>query len=188
MSEGKEMTITFVVEDGTGLSDATSYCTVDEFKQYWFNKNYDYNNLTEDQIKRLLNDVTAYIDNSYRNGFPGKRDTTTQSLEWGREDAYYLDGFTIDDGTVPPEIKSAVNEMSYLVTQGNDPEAIISKSGKILKEASQVDVIKESFTYEEGSPMSQDIYTSVDNILSRITGGVKDAYVIKVIRVGGESA
>lgn len=177
-----------IFDSDAGSSITTSYNTLDEFKQYWYNKNYDYTALSDDDIKRLLNSSTSYIDNNYRLSFPGSRETDTQSLEWGRNNAYYLDGFDIEDGIIPPEIKDAVNEVSYLVTQGNDLEAIISKSGKISAESSAVDVIKEAFKYEEGSMFYQDIYTSVDNILSRITGGVSDNFVLKVIRVGGESA
>lgn len=182
------MTVTFEVEVGNASSTATSYCTIDELKQFWFDKNYDFDSLSDNEIKRLLNSSTSYIDNSYRRGFPGYRATDTQSLEWIRESAYYLDGYDIDNDEIPPEIKNAVNEMAYLIYSGNTPEAIIEKSGKILKESSQVDVIKESYTYQEGSMFYQDIYTSVDNILSRITGGVSDSFVLKIIRTGGESA
>lgn len=181
------MEVNFVVEDNTGLSNATSYVSVSEMEQYWFNLGYTFDGLTDNDKKRLLNKSTINIDNSYRMGFPGYRATDTQSLEWGRVGAFYLDGYDIPDGVVPIEVKNAVNEMAYLINQGNDPNAIISKSGKIIAESSKVDVISESVKYEEGTTLYQDIYTSVDNALSRITGGVNDYFTLTVLRAGGDS-
>ena len=59
------MTIDFTVEDGTGLPDATSYISIDEMKQYWFNSGYDFDSLDNNTIMRLLNSSTAYIDSNY---------------------------------------------------------------------------------------------------------------------------
>ena len=36
------MAVEFVVEDGTGLDDATSYMSEVEFRQYWENRGIDY--------------------------------------------------------------------------------------------------------------------------------------------------
>lgn len=179
------MTIDFVVEDGTGLTDATSYITIDEFKQFWFNEDYDFDNLSDTEIQRLLNKSTAYIDSNY--DFPGYRSSSTQALEWVREGAYYLDGYDIDNDVVPSEVKKAVAEMAYLLNEGNNPNAIIGKEGKVIAESSQVDVIKESITYEEGSVLSVDVYPSVDNLLYRLTGGVSNNFTLTLLRTGGES-
>ena len=179
------MVIEFIVEDGTGLADATSYSTLDEFKQYWFNKNYSYDSLNDTDIQRLLNESTAYIDSNY--DFPGYRATSTQGLEWIREAAYYLDGYAIDDDVVPPEVKKATSEMAYLIFTGSTPNALISKDGKISSYSNAVDVIKESVKYEAGSTLYSDIYTSVDNLLYRLTGGVSNNYKLTVLRVAGDS-
>lgn len=179
--------VTFLLEDGTGIAGATSYVSVDEMKQYFFNQDYEYEDYTTAEIQRLLNKSTSYVDNNYRNGFPGTRLTGAQSLEFPRLGAYYIDGYTIGEDEIPTELKNAVCEMSQLISLGNDPNAVISKDGKIIKESSQVDVIKESVSYEEGSSMYSDIFVPVDTALSRITGGVSDNYVLSIIRVGGES-
>ena len=80
------MEITFVIEDGTGLADATSYITIDEMKQYWFNLGRDFDSLSDSDIERLLNQSTSYIDSNY--SFPGYRATSIQGLEWVRSCAY----------------------------------------------------------------------------------------------------
>lgn len=181
------MEVTLIIEEGSGYPDSTSYAGVDDLKQYWYNIGHDYDNLDENEIKRLLNKSSMYIDNNYRNGFPGGRQYSDQSMEWPRFGASYIDSFLIEESTIPPEVKNAVYEMAYLISQGTDPTAVIDKGGKVLSEASQVDVIKESLKYEEGSGMYSDIYPSVDDALSRLTGGVSDRFVLEIIRVGGES-
>jgi hypothetical protein len=179
------MAIEFIQEDGTGLSDSTSYASIIEMQQYWENNGWDYSSLTDDQIKILLNKATRNIDSNY--SFNGYRETATQALEWPRMSSYYLDGYEIAEDSVPVEILKATNHLAYLINEGNDPEAIISKDGKIIAESSKVDVISKSVKYEEGSSLYQDILTPIDNILRRLTGGVNSNFILKVIRVGGES-
>ena len=46
------LSIQFTVEDGSKVTDANSYVTVTEFKQYWINRGVDYNNNpSENEIK-----------------------------------------------------------------------------------------------------------------------------------------
>jgi hypothetical protein len=179
------MDVTYSVEDGSGVTDATSYVTVDEFKQYWFDNAYVSGSLTDTDIKRLANKASSYIDNSYRNSFPGYRQYDTQSKEWPRSGAFYVDEYEIDEDTVPAEIKASVCEASYLMYTGSDLTETISKSGKISSYSVKVDVIEEETEYE--SSFYSDIYVIIDSMLSRITGGVNDAFVIKALRSGGES-
>jgi len=181
------MDVTFILEDGSGKEDSTTYVDVSELKQYWYDVGYNYDALDDNSIKRLLNQSSRYVDNNYRKGFPGYRQYEVQKREWPRIGAYYIDNFIIPEDSVPPEIKFAVNEMAYLISIGENPNSLISKNGKIIAESTAVDVIKESVEYEEGSTLYSDIYVSVDNALSRITGGVSDNFVLDIIRTGGDS-
>lgn len=178
------MTITF--SSVIGGDTSTSYNSIEELQQHWFNSGYDYSSLSDNDIIRYLNRSTSYIDNTYRTMFPGYRDSETQSLEWPRFGATYIDGHSISEDVVPTEVKRAVSELAYLLHQGEDPEAIIQKQGKIISESVKVDVISESKRYEDGSSFYNDIYQSVDNLLSRIIGS-GSAFALKIIRVGGES-
>ena len=181
------MDVTFIVEDGSGVAGATSYATLSDLKQYWYDHEYDYGDLTDDAIRRLLNKSTKYIDDNYRGGFSGYRQYDDQMLEWPRYGAYYLRSYDIRENTIPQEVKNAVYEASYLQKSGVDLTATISKAGKITKTSVKVDVIEESIEYESGSSLYSDIYTIIDDTLSRITGGVSDRFVLRAIRVGGES-
>ena len=181
------MDVTFVIETGAGISDATSYVTIDEVKQYWFNKGYNYGTLTDDDFKRILNSSTSYIDDSYRKGFPGYRQYDDQFLEWPRSNAYYIDRYNIGENTIPIEVKRAVYETAFLLFSGVDLTAIIDKAGIVTDSFVKVDVIEEKNSYMSGSGLYLDIYPVIDNTLSRITGGVSDRFVLRAIRVGGES-
>lgn len=181
------MTIDFTVEDGTGLSNATSYVSIDELKQYFFNNGYDFDSLDDNTIMRLLNKSTLYVDSNYQSSWPGYIAVDGQSLLWPRVSAYYLTGYEIDEDEIPKEVKDAVCEMAYMINAGTDPFANIEKTGQVKSSSVAVDVIKESYSYFEGTTMSTDIYTKIDSILAKITGGVSDRFVLKLIRVGGES-
>jgi len=180
------MTVDF--DTDIGSSTATSYVTIQEMEQYFFNKGYDFDSLNENDKIRLVNSSTHYIDSNYQSSFPGYQQTSEQSLLWPRNSAYYISGYEIDEDVIPNEVKNAVCEMSQLINTGTVPFATISKSGKILKESSQVDVIKESLSYSDGTQLYQDVYTIIDAALAKITGGVSDNFTLKVIRAGGESA
>jgi hypothetical protein len=80
------MAIQFVVEDGTGKADATSYATVAQFKQYCDNNGIDYTNDADTAIEVYLNQATKYIDMRYKfMGFPTKNTSgNLQSLQWPR--------------------------------------------------------------------------------------------------------
>jgi hypothetical protein len=183
------MAVEFVQETGEGLSNATSYCSIAEMEQYWDNQDYDYSAITTENKQRYLNKATSYIDNNYRRSFPGYRLTSAQALEWPRYGAYYVPSeYEIADDIVPVEIKNAVNEMAYIISQGTNPVASISKDGKVIRTSSKVDVIETSTSYEEGTVLYNDIYTAVDDALSRVTGGVSDIYALTILRVGGDSA
>jgi len=178
------MEVTF--DSAVGSSFATSYNSVSELQQYFFDNGYDYSPYSENDLKRYLNQASSYLDNEYRSDFPGIRDEDSQALEWPRIGAFYLDGFDISEDSIPVELKKATSEMVYLITQGYVPNAVISKSGKIVSETSKVDVITSAIEYEKGSTLYHDVYTNIDSILSRIIGS-NSSFALTVLRTGGDS-
>lgn len=182
------MEVTFYLEDGSGVSNATSYISLDEAKQIYFDNGYSFGTFTDDVFKRYLNQATSWLDNNYRRYYTGIRQYDDQNLEWPRSSAYYAtDSFLISENTVPEEIKNAVVEVSYLIASGEDISPIISKSGQIKEYEVEVDVIKEKTVYTDGSTLYKDVYTIVDEVLSRLVGEGGSRFQIKAIRVGGES-
>jgi hypothetical protein len=103
------MAVEFVVEDGTGLSTATSYVSVDDFKQYWENRGVDYSGYDEDAIKGKLNLATQYIDGLYN--YQGYKWTDEQALEFPRD--YIVDRNNIEwSGEIPVNLVKATCEAS----------------------------------------------------------------------------
>ena len=93
--------VEFVVENGTGLANASSYATV-EFSNSYLSESWG----TSDQIKQdALIAATEYIDLRWQNSFKGQPKTQTQSLEFPRKNAYYLSGKPILK--VPDSVKRA---------------------------------------------------------------------------------
>jgi hypothetical protein len=108
------MAIEFVVEDGTGKADATSYASTAEFQQYWENRGIDMSSETTANMQAWLNVATNYIDINYR--FFGARTTPdTQALQWPRENVLDRDGNEIDDDVLPTDIKYATIELAKVV-------------------------------------------------------------------------
>ena len=96
--------IEFVVENGTGKTDATSYLTVAEFKQYWENRGSAFTD-SDAQIQAYLNSATEFLDITFR--FKGLKVKDEQALEFPRYGVMRRNGRLIDSDIVPTDIKSA---------------------------------------------------------------------------------
>lgn len=106
-----------IVEDGTGLSTAETYCTVAEATTYFSNiGNAAWAALASDAVReQSLRKAVAFMLGRYRSRWAGYRKTTTQALDWprslvpikdapdlyGGSDSYY------DDASVPAAVKNA---------------------------------------------------------------------------------
>lgn len=159
------MAIEFVEENGTGLSTATSYCSVAEFVQYWENRGVDYSAETTANVQAWLNRGTVYIDINY--SFFGERTSTTQALEFPRAN---LAGRNLEDvasNIVPDDIKNATNELAR--------EAKLSSDLNVNQNVKSKKVGVVSVTYSSGVAPA---YPSVTNYLKFYTmpGNVMDVY------------
>lgn len=106
-----------VVEDGTGLSTAETYCTVAEATTYFSNiGNTSWAALASDAVReQSLRKAVAFMLGRYRSRWAGSRKTTTQALDWPRslvpiKDAPNLYGGSAsyyDDASVPQAVKDA---------------------------------------------------------------------------------
>jgi len=178
--------VEFIVEDGTGLENSNSYLSIDRFKDISDLLGYDYTSLTDLQIERFLMRSAIILDSNFRSRLPGSRANTGQALEWPREYAYYVDQERIMNDIVPKEVEMASVEMLYLLNSGVNPQANIDPVGVLKEERVKVDVIEEQKKYATatGGPKRQ-VLVSVEDAMSRITGGVGSLYRLNIIRVGG---
>jgi len=114
------MAIEFIIEDGTGKTDSTSYVEILEFKQYFENRGKTFTE-TDDIISTWLNDASNYADLNYNWG--GLIFDEDQSLDVPRSNWYDKRGRDISE-SVPTELKNGVSELAY-ARQGGSSEASV---------------------------------------------------------------
>lgn len=103
----------FVVEDGTGLSNATAYVTVqfvDDYHAELFNEGWS--GSAEEKQAAILQ-ATRYIDLTY--SFLGFVVLKTQALSWPRSGIWTEDLIEVPDDVVPSQVQNATAELARLV-------------------------------------------------------------------------
>ena len=103
---------TMVVETGSGLSTANSYCSVDNADTYHEKHLYatNWTSATDDNKEIALMMATRLLDelviwNGYRN-------TTTQALMWPRTAVYDREGYAFSSASVPSWLVQATAEFA----------------------------------------------------------------------------
>ena len=133
----------FVVEDGTGKADATSYVTVAEFRSYWNDRNQYYKDYDDKTIESWLIIATEYIDYHYKfYGYATEYDT--QALQWPRTGLRDNKGNQIASDEIPQELKDATFRLAKEATNQKDLETKVN-TGEKAKRIGPV-----SITYKDG--------------------------------------
>jgi hypothetical protein len=122
----------FVVEDGTGLTTATSYVSTQEADEYLsLRPNYAAWDAAEN-VEELLMWATRLLDQ--RATWYGNKQVNESSLRWPRYGVNDRDGIAIPYDEVPLAVKHATIEIAYhLLTQNVDPSAPIATAGEIKR-------------------------------------------------------
>lgn len=100
----------FVVEDGTGKSDATSYATVsfaDDYHADFGNPSAWTSLSTADKQANLML-ATRYVDAVYQFRWIGQKATRDQALDWPRVNAWSSEWFVLESDSIPTELQQAV--------------------------------------------------------------------------------
>lgn len=137
------MAFSFVVEDGSADSEATSYCTV-EFADDYIEANIyastEWLALEEEDKERLLVRASRHLDRNFV--WEGLRVDQDSGLRWPRSGVYDADNFLICPDVIPEVLKEATAEMASYLMQNDWTNAEEGRSG--LKEV-KVDVIEVKF-------------------------------------------
>ena len=151
------MAFSFVVEDGTGLDNATSYVSVANADDYFA---VDLNAagwtaLTTEQKELQLGWATRFLDQ--KTTWKGSPATTVQALRWPRTGTYDRDGVAIGGSVVPDEVAAATCELArWLLT--NNPSA-----GQDVEYLRRVVVDVVEVEYQENT--TQTAYPSILNAI-----------------------
>ena len=150
----------FVYEDGTGLPNANSLASVQDFKDYYLLRNVDISTLTDTQIEGFLVLGTDYIVQKY--DFKGSKLKDTQSLPFPR---------VVNNETIfPTNVKYATILLAFKSQNGS----LLADSQQQVKKE-KVDVLE--VEYMDGSS-SEVVYNDVLGYLKPYLSNAGNVYNI----------
>lgn len=117
----------FVVEDGTGKSDATSYVCVADADAYWTDRGTptEWAAASSTDKQQALVKATSFIEAGYL-WSTGSIGSTTQALGWPRLNSYDRHGLLFDTDEIPQVLKDAVTELAQKVLEGETLSADVT--------------------------------------------------------------
>ena len=120
-----------IVEDGTVVADANSYCSISFADSYHtLRANETWDGASEAEKVSALIKASDYLSSRWR--FVGTRSDEDQTLEWPRDDAEDVNGFEQEDN-VPEVVKQTVAE--YAVRSLSNPllpDPAVDENGKYI--------------------------------------------------------
>ena len=144
------------VEDGSLVSSATSYVSESDFAEYAGQRGLT---VTSDHTVLLIK-AMDYLETLE---FTGSKRSETQSLQWPR-DGVYIDGYYVENTTIPAILKTAQLRLAYEIDQGNDPLSAIDR--KVKRE--KVGPLEVEYA---DSSSSTEILRSVRQMLRKLLSG-----------------
>ena len=163
----------FVVEDGSGLVNSNSYCSVADADTYHaaYTLSAEWTAATQPAKENALVLATQYLDAKYggrwlgyrANGY-GEEDSREQALDWPRVQAYDADGWAYDEDIVPARLVQATAEAALRIILGDDLLGTVTTPGGIKSESVTVGPISESKSYAGGKPYGY-VYPKIDALV-----------------------
>lgn len=163
--------IIFNVEDGTNVSNANSYISLDDAIQFMANKGRtDWIALSDEEKKVTLIKGTQYVDNLYE--WNGRRKFEEQTLsfpripDFGRHLLLDADGYDYT-GKIPRKLKEAVCEAAFYGFQANAElwSTIDNQSGIVKRQRVEGAVEVEFFNSSDSEVEYISKYASLDLLL-----------------------
>lgn len=142
-----------VVEDGTGLTDAETYVSVDDCKAYLDARGrVTWGDLTEQQQEASLRQAADYLDAKYGPRLQGYRLKTTQALMWPRTDVSW-DNVTWDPAPLPVPLIRACCEAASIASTGVDLFEPLDRGGQVVEKLEIVGPITERTKWAGSAPV-----------------------------------
>lgn len=142
----------FVVEDGTGRADATSFCSVADADAYLGSASTTWQSSTTATKQTALEQATRFIAQTYDGEWIGTRRLEGQALPWPRSCAYDSDGFSVGYSSVPRAVRDATIEAARRHVEGTVLSPDQDGGGSTRKEELAVGPIR--ISTEFSSPRS----------------------------------
>lgn len=159
----------FTVEDGTGLSGANSYATVEHFRDYLTLRgrpNVDAGSINDAAVEVLLVLATDYIEARWGHRFLGQRASSEQRLSWPRTGAYDELGNKVGEDSVPSKLADACVEYAWRQNTAElQPDPDTDASGRLATmKREKVGPIEEETEYSISAAISKP-YPAADDLL-----------------------
>ena len=171
--------VSFIVEDGTIVPFANSYCDLDYADEYAANKGYsDFLQLSDTEKKISIIKGTEFVDNFFQ--WKGTRLSQNQSLAFPRGNITDQDGYPVLG--IPDKLKRACIEAALIVSENAASTLFETKdeNGGIKK--TKVDVLEIEYFENQGTNKGE----SIDNIFTSIYGILN--YLLKGLYKSGEDS
>eukprot|EP00918_Siedleckia_nematoides_P055304 GHVU01120635.1.p1 GENE.GHVU01120635.1~~GHVU01120635.1.p1 ORF type:complete len:181 (+),score=17.19 GHVU01120635.1:183-725(+) len=168
------VTIAFTVEDGTGVTDATSYISIadaDTYTTTYLATTTDWVAASDDEKALALNVASRYLDRKYGQRYKGtERKLSTQGLLWPRYGALTQDGYDLGLDEVPTMLEQATVEVaSYQISNGTVyPET--GETGQLSAKKIKLDVLEISEEFLGGNAKSE-VASKVDDLMWELLDG-----------------
>lgn len=165
----KVVTDTALNEDDEVVTDANSYASIEDFLQYWVDRNIDYSDYEPEQLQAALINATDYIEMRFVAVWKGTRIYADQALAWPRRRVYDREGVLLEG--LPRRLLWATYEYASRALTANlapDPEV----DQNIRSKSESVGPISETVTYN-GSAVAEKFksYPKADAWLAELTTG-----------------
>ena len=163
--------VNLIVEDGSGLPNANSYCDLDFALEYCTNKGYtSWLSLSENEQKVFIIRGTEFIDNFFN--WKGRKGKGSQALSFPRLDLYDDDHYLICG--IPDKLKKACLEAAFLNSTSGADTLFTTKDENGAIKRQKVDSLEvEYFSNQQNETNTNAVdYTTIYDILNKLLKGL----------------
>lgn len=186
----------FVVEDGTGVSNANAYISVAFYRAYFADRGRDVSAQTDQQVQGFIVRATDFVESRFGQRYQGTRKTLTQALGMPRT-GMTLDGVTLSSDAVPSMFSMGIAEYAFRASKYADlaPDApvpfereaangdAIAATGAVIAKSERVGPIEESAEYADPTTLSTNwtmpAYPAADALIEPFVAGSRSGRTIR---------
>jgi len=144
------MATSFIVEDGSGLSNANALITVVEADQIM--ENYGASTIwsaaDNDAKENAIREATRFINIGYQ--WKGYRVYSTQALQWPRGEVYDDEGNYVENNIVPEKVKEACAYLALKVAEGRSLMEDLESASTVKRTKDVIGPLTEEIEYVRG--------------------------------------
>lgn len=165
-----------VIEDGSIVTDANSYVTIDEARAYATARGKTLPVVDAD-LTALLISAMDYLE-AQRARYQGSKVSATQELQFPRE-GVQIDGIDLEATAIPSILKQAQIRLAIEAAAGVD--LMPTRTGAFVKKE-EVGPIVTEYSEKVGVSVEPEI-TAVEALLAPLFGAVSVGFFLKTVRV-----